>query len=111
MPCRKSVPNKKLLVFLHGGKMKVLSLFDGISCGQIAFDRLGVKFDGVENVYFASEIKKIAIKTTMLNYPNTVQIGDITKVHYDEKTNAMYKDCEKNTNNFLLYILFFISYR
>lgn len=86
--------------------MKVLSLFDGISCGQIAFDRLGVKFDGVENVYFTSEIKKIAIKTTMLNYPNTVQIGDITKVHYDEKTNAMYKDCEKNTNNFLLGTLF-----
>ena len=45
--------------------MNVLSLFDGISCGQIALERAGVKV----NKYYASEIKKIAIDTTMLHYP------------------------------------------
>ena len=62
----------------------VLSLFDGMSCGQIAFDKLGIKFDGVNNKYFASEIKKAAIKVTMHNYKNTIQIGDVTKVHYKD---------------------------
>jgi hypothetical protein len=60
--------------------MNVLSLFDGMSCGQIAFDKLGVKFDGVNNKYFASEIKKHAIETTQLNYPNTIQLGDVMKI-------------------------------
>ena len=60
--------------------MNVLSLFDGMSCGQIAFDKLGIKFDGVNNKYFASEIKKHAIETTQLNYPNTIQLGDVTKI-------------------------------
>ena len=63
--------------------MVVLSLFDGMSCGQVAFDRLGIKFDGEENKYFASEIKKHAIKLTQYHYPNTIQIGDVTKVHYE----------------------------
>jgi len=36
--------------------MKVLSLFDGISCGQIAFERVGIKFGEKENCYFADEI-------------------------------------------------------
>ena len=62
--------------------MNVLSLFDGMSCGQIAFDKLGIKFDGVENKYFASEIKKSAIEVTKHNYPNTIHIGDVTKVSY-----------------------------
>ena len=56
--------------------MNVLSLFDGMSCGQIALERAGIK---VEN-YFASEIDKHAIKVTKSNYPNTIQIGDVTKV-------------------------------
>lgn len=43
----------------------VLSLFDGISCGQIALERAGIKVDR----YYASEIKKCAIETTMRNYP------------------------------------------
>lgn len=64
--------------------MNVLSLFDGMSCGQIAFDKLGIKFDGVQNKYFASEIKKIGIKVTQHNYPNTIQIGDVTKVSYQD---------------------------
>lgn len=56
--------------------INVLSLFDGMSCGQIALERAGIKV----NNYFASEIKKHAIETTMLNYPNTIQLGDVTKV-------------------------------
>lgn len=58
--------------------MNVLSLFDGISCGQIALERAGIKV----NTYYASEIKKNAIKVTKLNYPNTIHIGDVTKVSY-----------------------------
>ena len=56
--------------------MNVLSLFDGMSCGQIALDKLGIKVDN----YFASEIKKHAIEVTQHNYPNTIQLGDVTKV-------------------------------
>ena len=66
--------------------MIVLSLFDGMSCGQIAFDKLGIRFDGVNNKYFASEIKKHAIKVTKNNYPNTIHIGDVTKVSYKNGT-------------------------
>lgn len=55
--------------------MNVLSLFDGMSCAQIALERAGVKVDN----YFASEIDKYAIKVTMSHYPNTIQLGDITK--------------------------------
>ena len=56
--------------------MNVLSLFDGMSCGQIALNRAGIKYDN----YFASEIDKHAIKVTQSNYPNTKQIGDVAKV-------------------------------
>ena len=56
--------------------MNVLSLFDGMSCGQIALDNLGIKVDN----YFASEIKKHAIQCTKDNFPNTKHIGDVTKV-------------------------------
>lgn len=62
--------------------MNVLSLFDGMSCGQIAFDRLNITFDGIQNKYFASEIKKHAIELTKHHYPNTIHIGDVTKVSY-----------------------------
>ena len=64
--------------------MNVLSLFDGMSCGQIAFDKLGIKFDGVKNKYYAAEIKKSGIKVTKYNYPNTIHIGDVTKISYKE---------------------------
>lgn len=57
-------------------KINVLSLFDGMSCGQIALQRAGIE---VEN-YFASEIDKHAINVTMANYPNTIQLGDVTKI-------------------------------
>ena len=56
--------------------MNVLSLFDGISCGQIALQRAGIKVDK----YYASEIKPSAIKCTQENFPNTIQIGDVTKL-------------------------------
>ena len=56
--------------------MNVLSLFDGMSCGQIALNRLGIKIDN----YFASEVDKYAIKVTQSNYPKTIQLGDVTKV-------------------------------
>jgi len=56
--------------------MNVLSLFDGLSCGQIALDSLGIKI----NKYLASEINKNAITITQNNYPNTIQLGGITNV-------------------------------
>ena len=56
--------------------MNVLSLFDGMSCGQIALERAGIE---VKN-YYASEIKKHAIEVTQYNYPNTIQLGDVTKI-------------------------------
>lgn len=61
--------------------MNVLSLFDGISCGQEALNRIGFKV----NKYFSSEIDKYAIKITQKNYPNTVQIGDVSKVDYNSR--------------------------
>ena len=57
--------------------MKVLSLFDGISCGQIALERVGIEVEK----YYASEIKPIAIKCTQANYPNTIQIGNVTEIN------------------------------
>ena len=56
--------------------MNVLSLFDGMSCGQQALDRNGIKVDN----YFASEIDKYAIQVTMANYPNTKQLGSVVDV-------------------------------
>ena len=54
----------------------VLSLFDGLSCGQQALERAGIKVDK----YYASEIDKHAIKVTQHNYPNTIQLGSVTEV-------------------------------
>jgi DNA-cytosine methyltransferase len=56
--------------------MNVLSLFDGISCGQQALERCGFKVDN----YFASEIDKYAIKVTMANYPDTIQLGNVVDI-------------------------------
>ena len=56
--------------------MNVLSLFDGISCGQIALNKANIKYEN----YFASEINKSAIKITQHNYPNTIQLGDVSKI-------------------------------
>jgi len=54
--------------------LKVLSLFDGMSCGQLALQRLGIEVD----TYYASEIDKYAIQVTQANFPETIQIGDVT---------------------------------
>jgi DNA (cytosine-5)-methyltransferase 3A len=56
--------------------MNVLSLFDGMSCGQQALERCGIVVDN----YFASEIDKYAIQVTMHNYPNTKQLGSVIDV-------------------------------
>lgn len=60
--------------------MVVLSLFDGMSCGQIALNQLGIKIEK----YFAAEIKPHAIKCTQYNFPQTIQIGDVRKVSYKD---------------------------
>lgn len=53
--------------------IKVLSLFDGMSCGQLALQRLGIEVD----TYYASEIDKFAIKVAQANFPDTIQVGDV----------------------------------
>lgn len=60
--------------------MNVLSLFDGMSCGRIALDRAGIKYDK----YFASEIDKFAIKVSTHNYPDTQHLGDVTQVRGED---------------------------
>ncbi len=57
--------------------MNVLSLFDGISAGQIALNRCGIKYAN----YYASEIDRYAIQITQKNFPKTIQLGDITKIN------------------------------
>jgi len=56
--------------------MKVLSLFDGMSCGQQALKECGITVDA----YYASEIDKYAIKIARKNFPNTKHIGDVRTV-------------------------------
>lgn len=56
--------------------MKILSLFDGISCGRIALERAGIPVE----VYYASEIKEDAIKVSQDNYPDIIRLGDVTKI-------------------------------
>lgn len=59
--------------------MNCLALFDGISCGQIAFERAGIYIDN----YFASEISPDALTVTNYHYPNTIQLGDVTLLKDD----------------------------
>ena len=60
--------------------LRVLSLFDGISCGHVALDRAGIPVD----VYYASEIDKYAIEITQKNYPDTIQLGDINNIDFTQ---------------------------
>ena len=60
--------------------MRVLSLFDGISCGRVALERAGISVD----VYYASEIDKYAISVAQAMYPDTVQIGDVCKIDFTQ---------------------------
>lgn len=55
--------------------MIVLSLFDGMSCGRIALSRAGIEV----HQYYASELDKYAIKVAQANYPETIQLGDVTQ--------------------------------
>lgn len=57
--------------------MNVLSLFDGISCGQLALNRANITYDE----YFSSEIDKHAIKVTQHHFPHTKQLGDVTTIN------------------------------
>ena len=56
--------------------MNVLSLFGGIECGRVAFDRMGIKVDK----YYSSEIEQNPIKVAINNYPDIIQLGDITLI-------------------------------
>lgn len=60
--------------------VEVLSMYDGMSCGHIALDKLGVDV----TAYYATEIDKYAIQTTQHNYPDTVQLGDAFQVRNDD---------------------------
>ena len=60
--------------------MKVLSLFDGMSCGQLALKKLGIKVDK----YYASEIDKYAIQVTQANFPETIQVGDVCNLKAED---------------------------
>tara|TARA_R110000764_G_scaffold6052_1_gene23142 strand:+ start:50 stop:1246 length:1197 start_codon:yes stop_codon:yes gene_type:complete len=60
--------------------MNVLSLFDGMSCGRIALDRLGIPVDK----YYASEIDKYAIQVSEANYPNIIRLGDVCDVKAED---------------------------
>ena len=59
--------------------MNVLSLFDGMSCGQLALERANVSVDN----YFACEIDKYAMQIANKNFPNTIQLGDVSEFSED----------------------------
>lgn len=58
--------------------VEVLSMYDGMSCGHIALDKLGARVER----YYATEIDKYAIQTTHANYPDTIQLGDAFLVRW-----------------------------
>lgn len=64
-------------------KLNVLSLFDGVSCARLALNRAEIPI----NQYFASEIDKNAIRVTQDHFPDTVQLGDVTKINIKELPN------------------------
>lgn len=60
--------------------MKVLSLFDGVSCGRVALERAGIPVE----TYYASEIDKYAMSVAQAMYPDTIQIGDVCKIDFTQ---------------------------
>lgn len=60
--------------------MRVLSLFDGISCGRVALERAKIEVDA----YFASEIDKYATKISEKNYPDIIRLGDVREVDFNQ---------------------------
>lgn len=65
---------------IRGDLLRILSLFDGISCGMVALKRVGIPTD----IYVAYEIEKDAIKVSNYNYPQIIQKGDVFKAEYNE---------------------------
>ena len=61
-------------------KLNVLSLFDGISCGKVALDNLGITI----NKYYSSEIDKYAIEISNNNHKDIIRIGDVTKINGED---------------------------
>ena len=59
--------------------MRVLSLFDGVSCARVALERVGFRVGD----YLASEVERNAIAVAKKNYPDTIHIGDVTKLRGD----------------------------
>ena len=60
--------------------LRVLSLFDGMSCGQLALQRLGIEV----STYYASEIDKYAIEVCQANFPETIQVGDVCNLKTED---------------------------
>ena len=60
--------------------VEVLSMYDGMSCGHIALDKLGAEI----TAYYATEIDKYAIQTTQHNFHETIQLGDAFQVRNDD---------------------------
>jgi DNA-cytosine methyltransferase len=56
--------------------MKILSLFDGISCARVALERVGIPVDA----YYASEIERVPMEISARNYPDIIQLGDVKKI-------------------------------
>ena len=65
--------------------IRVLSLFDGMSCGQLALQKLGIEVD----TYYASEIDKYAIQVAKENFPKTIHVGDVCQLKSED-----YKDID-----------------
>ena len=68
--------DNKLVGIKKQNPINVLSLFDGISCGQLALQRAGIDV----GKYYSSEIDPYTVKVTQRNFPNTIQLGDITNI-------------------------------
>jgi site-specific DNA-cytosine methylase len=65
--------------------MRVLSLFDGISCARVALDRAGIKVES----YKAAEIDKYAIQISKKNYNDIEHVGSVVGLHVNEKVDLL----------------------
>ena len=77
--------------------MKILSLFDGIACARVALERAGISVEK----YYASEIDKYALQIAQKNYPDIIQVGDITKWQYWDKC----RFCKEKTTTSRVYYI------
>ena len=64
----------------NNSKTSVLSLFDGMACGMIAFQKLGIQIDN----YYAYEVDKYAIQTVKHNFPNIQELGDVFNADFKQ---------------------------